>query len=257
MDSMTDRDHGREPFGLVLLCLSTFGIIGLALCIAALAGFAATLIDAALFGWRPTLERIVEVAHAAATENSTLGMRALLVLSVVIYGAIIVAILAFAHWRGGQAWRELVAWRPLAVGIGDRWLWAIVIAAALYSLAASFVLGQVDQQSHLAFKLPSDAAASLTLVTLAVIIAPVTEELLFRGWIYTGLHHRLGVWPALILSSAMFALAHYEDTHYYALAVFPVGLALGGMRERAGSIKAPILFHAFYNLTAVVLTFYE
>jgi membrane protease YdiL (CAAX protease family) len=184
-------------------------------------------------------------------------MRALLVLSVVIYGAIIVAILAFAHWRGGQAWRELVAWRPLAVGIGDRWLWAIVIAAALYSLAASFVLGQVDQQSHLAFKLPSDAAASLTLVTLAVIIAPVTEELLFRGWIYTGLHHRLGVWPALILSSAMFALAHYEDTHYYALAVFPVGLALGGMRERAGSIKAPILFHAFYNLTAVVLTFYE
>jgi membrane protease YdiL (CAAX protease family) len=257
MDSMMDRDKGREPFGLVLLCLSTLGIIGLAVCIVALAGLAASFIDAALFGWRPTLERIIEVAHAATSENSTLGMLALLVLSVVIYGAIIVAIIAFAHWRGGQSWRELVAWRPLAVGIGDRWLWAIIIAATLYSLAAPFFLSRFDQQSHLAFKLPSDLAASLILVTLAVVVAPVTEELLFRGWIYTGLRHRLGVWPALILSSAMFALAHYEDTHFYALAVFPIGLALGGMRERAGSIKAPILFHAFYNLTAVLLPFYE
>ncbi len=257
MDSMTDRDQGREPYGLVLLCLSIFGIIGLAICIVAIAGLAATLIDAALFGWRPTIDRVIEVAQAAASESSTLGMRAVLVLSIVIYGAIIVAIIAFAHWRAGQAWRELVAWRPLAVGIGARWLWAMIIAATIYSLAASYFLSRVDQHSHLVLKIPSDAPASLILVLLAVVVAPVAEELLFRGWIYTGLRHRLGVWPALILSSAIFALAHYDDTHIYALAVLPVGLALGGMRERAGSVKAPIVFHAFYNLTAVVLAFYE
>jgi membrane protease YdiL (CAAX protease family) len=257
MNSLTDRDQGREPYGLVLLCLSIFGIIGLAVCIVGLAGLAATFIDTVLYGWRPTADRIAEVVQATASENSILGIRAVLVLSVVIYGAVIVAILAFAHWRGGPAWRDLVAWRPLAVGLGDRWLWAIVIAAAAYSVAAPFFLSRFDQHAHLAFKIPADTPASLIFVALAVFVAPVTEELMFRGWIYTGLRHRLGVWPALILSAVFFAFAHYEDTHIYALAILPVGLALGGMRERAGSIKAPILFHAFYNLAAVVLTFYD
>jgi uncharacterized protein len=258
MDIITDRDRGEaKPYGLVLLCLSSVGIIGLALCIAALAGTAAALIDAALFGWRPTIDRIVEVAQAIGLESSTLGTRTVLVLSVVIYGAIVVAILAFAHWRGGPAWRELVAWKPLAVKPRDRWLWTIIAATLIYSLAAPFLLSQLDQTEHLSFKIPTDSVASLILVTLAVVVAPITEELLFRGWIYTGLRYRLGIWAALIVSSVIFALAHYEDTHIYSLAVFPVGLALGGLRERAGTVTVPILFHAFYNLTAVIITLLE
>jgi len=116
------------------------------------------------------------------------------------------------------------------------------------------LLGRIDEDAHLALRIPADRVAALALVALAVVIAPITEELLFRGWIYTGLRYRLGVWPALILSSAVFAFAHYEDTHVYALAVFPVGLALGGLRQRTDSTKASILFHALYNLTAVLLS---
>jgi uncharacterized protein len=254
MDMTTDRDQRGKPYGLVLLCFSSVGIIGLALCIVALAGAAAALIDAALFGWRPTIDRIVDVSQAIGSESSVLGMRAVLVLSIVVYGAAIVAILAFAHWRGGKSWRELVAWKPLHVKPKDRWLWAIITAALLYSLAAPYVLSQFDQAAHLSFKVPADPSASFLLIALAVVVAPVSEELLFRGWIYTGLRHRLGVWAALLLSSAIFAFAHYEDTHIYALAVFPVGLALGGLRERSGTVTVPILFHAFYNLAAVIIT---
>jgi uncharacterized protein len=255
MDMMTDRDQRAKPYGLVLLCFSSIAIIGLALCIVFLAGTAATLIDAVLFGWRPTIDRIVDVAQAIGLESSTLGTRAVLALSIVIYGAVIVATLAFAHWRGGQAWRELVAWKSSVVKPKDRWLWTIIAAALIYSLLIlPFVLSQFDQAGHLSFKIPADSSASFMLVSLAVFVAPITEELLFRGWIYTGLRYRLGMWAALILSSAIFALAHYEDTHIYALAVFPVGLALGGLRERSGTVTVPILFHAFYNLTAVIIT---
>jgi uncharacterized protein len=257
MDSMTDRDRGAKPYGLVLLCLSTFAIIVLAFCIVALAGLAAALIDAVLYGWRPTIDRIIEVHQATTIENSILGARAVLVLSIVIYGAIIVAILAFAHWRGGHNWRDLVAWRPLAVAISDRWIWAIVIAAMLYSFTVPLLLSQVDPKGHLSFRIPADTPASLILVLLAVVVAPVTEELLFRGWIYTSLRHRFGLWSAVIASSIVFALAHYDETHIYALAVFPVGLALAGLRERTGSIKASIIFHAVYNLAAVAISLVE
>ena len=253
MDSMTNRGEGGQPYGLLLLSLSVVGILMLGLAIAAVAGLAATGIDAALFGWQPTLERVTQVMKAAGSEHSRLGLRAALVLSSVVYGAIIVAILVFAHWRGGKSWRDLVAWRPLKPALTDRWLWAIVAAAILYSIAAAVLLDRFDQQAQFTFKIPEDSVASLILIALAVVVAPVTEELLFRGWIYTGLRHKLGLWPALLLSSALFAVAHYEDTHIYALAVFPVGLALGGLRERSGSIKAPILFHALYNLATVAL----
>jgi uncharacterized protein len=254
MDSMTDRDGVGKPYGLVLLCLSTVGIIGLAFLIVALAGLAAALIDAMLFGWRPTIERIIEVREAAGAENSVLGARAILVLSMVIYGAIIVAVLAFAHWRGGQAWRDLVAWRPLRIAISDRWVLTIIVAAMLYGFAAQLLVGQIDTKSHLSVRIPADATTSLIFVILAIVVAPVTEELLFRGWIYTSLRHRFGLWTALVATSVVFALAHYDDTHLYALAVFPVGLALGGLRERTGSIKASILLHAFYNLAAVAVS---
>jgi uncharacterized protein len=257
VDALTNRGKGAEPFGVAVLCLSIIGIFILGIVIASLAGLAATLIDAALFGWKPTFERIDQIQHVLFNEQSHLGQRALVVLSIVIYGAITVAILAFAHWRGGQAWRDLIAWRTPIIPATDRWLWVIVACALLYGVAASLALGQIDEHSHLGFKLFHDHVANLALVMLAVVVAPVTEELLFRGWIYTGLRYRLGMWPALVLSSAVFAFAHYEDTHIYALVVFPIGLALGGMRERTGSTKAPILFHAFYNLAAVLLVLFE
>lgn len=254
MDSMTERDRGGKPYGLVLLCLSTVGIIALGFCVVTLAGFAALLIDAALYGWRPTLARIAEIRQAVAADNSVLGLRAVFVLSTVIYGAIIVAILAFAYWRGGQAWRDLIAWRPLAVAVSDRWIWIVGTVAMIYSFGASLWLGQSDPKSPLAFSVPADTPASLILVLLAVVVAPVTEELLFRGWIYTSLRYRFGLWTAVIASSAVFALAHYEDTHIYALVVFPIGLALAALRERTGSIKAPILLHALNNFAAVAFS---
>jgi uncharacterized protein len=257
VDSMTGRPQGAQPYNLLLLGLSVVGIFALGLCITALAGLAATLIDAALFGWGPTLERIREVIQAAGAEQSNLGLRALFVLSTVIYGAIVVAILLFAHWRGGPAWRDLIAWRSPRVGLTDRWVWTIVIAATAYGIAASLLVDRIEDQTQLAFKLPPDRVAAAIIVFLAVVVAPVTEELLFRGWIYTGLRHRLSMWPTLLVSSAIFAFAHYEGTHIYALAVFPIGLGLGALRERTGTTKVPILFHAFYNLLAVALSFME
>jgi uncharacterized protein len=255
VDSMTGRSQSGQPFNLLLLGLSVLGILALGLFITAAAGFVATLIDAAIQGWHPTLERITEIGQAMQDRQSRLGLRAYFLISTGLYGATIVATVLFAHWRGGPAWRDLIGWHTPRVGFSDRWVWAIVGAVVVYAVIASFTLERVD--SDLAFKLPPDRVVALIIAFLAVIVAPVTEELLFRGWIYTGLRHRLSMWPALVISSAIFALAHYDDSHLYALAVFPVGMALGGLRERTGTVKVSIAFHAFYNFVAVVLSMIE
>jgi membrane protease YdiL (CAAX protease family) len=54
-------------------------------------------------------------------------------------------------------------------------------------------------------------------------------------------------------TAALFAFLHYEKTHLYALAIFPLGLALGLMREWSGSIKPTIAFHAVYNFSVLTL----
>ena len=59
----------------------------------------------------------------------------------------------------------------------------------------------------------------------------------------------------ILVSAILFALAHWESTHLYALAVFPVGLALGYVRQRADSIAASITLHSLYNGIAAVLLF--
>ena len=59
---------------------------------------------------------------------------------------------------------------------------------------------------------------------------------------------------SVTISALLFALAHYERTHLYALAVLPVGLILGAARERAGTFWATASLHALYNFSGWLLT---
>ena len=89
-------------------------------------------------------------------------------------------------------------------------------------------------------------------VLLAVVMAPLAEELFFRGWLYTSLRARFSFVTALTVTSVLFGLAHFEKTGIYALAVMPVGFVLGFVRERTGSVVATIAIHAIYNGAAVL-----
>jgi membrane protease YdiL (CAAX protease family) len=174
-----------------------------------------------------------------------------LMASLIFYMAISLAVLSLARFRGGKQWRGLIGWQPWAIWKAGGAFWYIAAAGLASGLAADVAVAYFYPPSKDWFTVPKDNfASSVLLFILAVIFAPFAEELLFRGWIYTSLRARIGLWAALIISSAVFAGLHYEETHIYALAVFPVGLALGGLREVTGSLKASITFHAFFNALA-------
>ena len=82
-------------------------------------------------------------------------------------------------------------------------------------------------------------------IVLFVIIAPVIEEIFFRGIIYRGCKSSMGVWPAAFLSAFLFSAIHTSFLGF--LPIFGLGIAFAYIYEKAGSLCAPIFFHALYN----------
>jgi membrane protease YdiL (CAAX protease family) len=90
------------------------------------------------------------------------------------------------------------------------------------------------------------------LLLSAMTVAPLTEELFFRGLVYSWLRRFTPVIVALVLQAAVFALLHPFDWVHLAI-VFVFGLVLGGLYEWRKTLLSPILFHAMYNVLATIV----
>ncbi|NML34719.1 CPBP family intramembrane glutamic endopeptidase [Paraburkholderia antibiotica] len=91
----------------------------------------------------------------------------------------------------------------------------------------------------------------LSSVFLVCVIAPVVEELLFRGIFLRSFLRQYSSSRAIVYSALIFGLAHMNV--YQFVVAFVVGLLIGWMYERTRSLIPGMLLHAFYN-TAVTLT---
>jgi membrane protease YdiL (CAAX protease family) len=93
------------------------------------------------------------------------------------------------------------------------------------------------------------------LVFFAVVIAPIFEEALFRGFAYPVLKQRFGVWRSLVIVSAVFAASHMHLPSVVPLFVFALGLGLS--YELTGSLLVPITMHALFNAVMVTQLIFE
>ncbi len=93
------------------------------------------------------------------------------------------------------------------------------------------------------------------LVFFAVVIAPIFEEALFRGFAYPVLKQRFGVWRSLVIVSAVFAASHLHLPSVAPLFVFALGLGLS--YELTGSLLVPITMHALFNAVMVTQLIFE
>jgi membrane protease YdiL (CAAX protease family) len=88
------------------------------------------------------------------------------------------------------------------------------------------------------------SAGVVSLITL-VLVAPVTEELLFRGTILRGFLGRYGTRTAIVLSALIFCFIHLNPYQFFS--AFVLGLALGWIFLRTGSLWPCIVGHALFN----------
>ena len=96
-------------------------------------------------------------------------------------------------------------------------------------------------------------SAMILMTLLAVVGAPIVEELVFRGSLYRFLKFRMKGTPATLISAGVFASIHSNLTSFFPLLILGVFLCVG--YEISGNLKVPILMHAIFNLNSVVLIF--
>jgi membrane protease YdiL (CAAX protease family) len=102
-----------------------------------------------------------------------------------------------------------------------------------------------DQVIVQAFQQSKDVGLRLSIIVAAGLVAPVVEELVYRGLIYGFARSLIGHWPAALLSSAIFALVHVDAVASLPLFVLALGLATAYDRSR--SLWVPVLMHMLFN----------
>jgi membrane protease YdiL (CAAX protease family) len=131
-------------------------------------------------------------------------------------------------------------------------LWQILVVVAC--LAASWAFGEIPRLidendsalARLAESQRNPTAASLILsLVVAAGLAPVAEELFFRGYLQTRLEERWSRWPAIGITAALFGAFHMSVAHGVFAALF--GVCLGWVASTTGSIRLSIAAHAANN----------
>jgi uncharacterized protein len=92
----------------------------------------------------------------------------------------------------------------------------------------------------------------LLLILSAIVVAPISEELIFRGYIFGVLRRYAGRWWAMVISASVFAAIHAHIPSLAGLFVLAVALTL--VYEGAGSLWASILMHALFNSVTIIFT---
>lgn len=140
-----------------------------------------------------------------------------------------------------------------------RWIGAVtpfVMAAYVFEAATGLVsLSLFPNTPANQCKALSQEFGGYALVALvtAVVAAPFVEELFFRGFLLRYLRGRMPIGWAVVLSSAIFSLAHFQyGQPTLFLPIFTTGLVLGAIYHYSGSIWPGVLTHATFNLIATI-----
>lgn len=171
--------------------------------------------------------------------------------------------LALFALAGGVIWLSTkvvplpVAWQPLAaltvlrayVPLAACW-WLLLV---LYLRAMQAVGHAVAPQDTLQYFAGADPARPGFWVALLATscMAPLAEEIVFRGHLQGALRAATGPRTAIVLQGLVFGIVHGIA---YALPIALLGMFFGWLRERQGSILAPVLAHAVHNASVALIT---
>lgn len=137
----------------------------------------------------------------------------------------------------------------------------VPLALAVLSIAEAVVPGlDLDQKQQIGFAGTQGWSLALVFTSL-VILPPVVEELVCRGFLYLGLKRRLPKYVAVLLTSLIFAMAHLQFNSgepllwTAAIDTFSLSLVLIYLREATDGLWAPIGLHMAKNSLAFYLLF--
>ncbi len=170
--------------------------------------------------------------------------------------------LLFAAWRRAR----VVGHGDLRLGFDDRPLRRLPLLAGLAVLQLVLVFGWLGLLSRWLPAPPTPQLGRLAnaaepagmllaagLFATVVVLAPISEELFFRGWLWTGLRRRWSVGPVMLMTGLPWLLAHGTEGLQRPLYLLPAAIMFGVARQFCGGVRASIVLHVLNNLGAAIL----
>jgi len=198
--------------------------------------FGLCLVAVGVFIAQQSCLSLVMSEQFAGTHWGLVGILAALIFGVIVYG--------FAARR---------VMRPrgrvrLRVGQGLLVVWASLPVVYGVLLLIGWLSGIHDRQESIEYMAKGGAGWEY-FAGFAVVVAPLLEEIVFRGLLYPAIRARYGAIAALVFTSALFGLVHVQINVVIPLGIF--GLFLGVLVERTGSILPCVVAHVAFNGLAV------
>ena len=195
---------------------------------------------------------LVRFAQSLAPGAFSSGAVRTLAFQSAIYGLLIGALYMVITFRYRRP-----LWQSLGWVLPERGAWWCVFGGPALAIALS-ALGVIFRAPAIPNSIETliSGRGSLFLIAFfAVVLGPLFEELLFRGFLLPLLQRTLGAWMAILLTAIGFALLHgqqYQWAWQELLVVGLAGVAFGYARYKTGSTAAAALLHGGYNLALFV-----
>lgn len=140
---------------------------------------------------------------------------------------------------------NLLLWASPFIGVGT-----LFLAGLIQKLIPG------EEQATQLEALLSTPVGYIVLAVVAVGIAPIAEEIFFRGFIYLPIRQRFGITSGVLVSSILFAAVHiltYGFEVGFIVPLFVMAVVMAILREKSGSTRPCILAHASFNATSLAI----
>jgi uncharacterized protein len=197
------------------------------------------------------------VSDAAAMTKAMTDNPIPLIWAIIVSGGLTVALLGWRLSRDGRAAQLGLTHfgrLPLLQALGLAVL-VVAISFGFNWLYQTYVIPGIDMQkeiTELLKKIPRTPVNIALGFTAVAVMAPLVEELLFRGYLQTALSHRMPPLAAVALSALAFAAVHMQ--FYATPALWVLGFAFGYLYYKTGSLRFNIVLHMFNNGLALALS---
>jgi membrane protease YdiL (CAAX protease family) len=186
-----------------------------------------------------------------ATELAT-NARVVIGAQAAAYPLVILFIFVLARSRAHERFGKAIHWNWPGISAPGFFVLGIILAVVIDGLSRFLPIPKslpMDKYFH-------DAASAYLMAAFGMTLAPLLEELFFRGLLYPLLRRAFGVAIAVALTAAAFAGIHGTQLGYAwapILSIFVVGVVLTAARARTDSVAASFLMHCGYNFALFAL----
>lgn len=186
-----------------------------------------------------------------------LALQALAILTALAVG---LGLLAFVTRYDNGVFVE-IGLKPLPFADALKWGLGTYLSALPFFGVAVYVSQQLDKTLFRGIETPEHplvpyftgggGGSFIVVFILGALVAPLVEEVFFRGVLYGALRGWMRVWGAAAFSAAIFAFGHPLPEYF--LPIFVLGVAFALVRERTGSLLPSMIAHSIHNGAAIIL----